>query len=578
MFKHICNCRAFAQRPLLTSQRWMSSRPTYNAWLPQPDADGWYDGRKHPRRLEEFDNGKTRAREDQRVRANTRLSPPSRSGGTPARRSDSDFSSRSSGDASRNERGRDERFSTSLSRRSPPRPRRSHRDDGPPAPKRKGGGFVLMPKLSQEELDKISKPKDVWEARSLYFVPPKRSKEHQKPTRQPKPPKPEPPRRNRDAAAMIASPDAIKAAISISEKDLRLARRPPPPPPEIELEGDGGSLVADPIANDDVLPHALAARFFLSPPATFLYSAFRLKHHPLNTTTPEICVVGASNCGKSSFINALTGAASLAKVSDRAGKTVSMNAYGVGPLTGLPFRKPVASPSSSSSEGGGVTKEEKPEHGIILVDTPGYGYASHEEWGREIVEYINKRTMLRGIVLLLSSEKKVSEKDAQIVKLLADAGRPVMLVFTKMDKALSRKAREEGGIAQRLREAERCFARTGWDGWVKRVYITAARMERDKSWKVDEGTRSGAAGMAGVRMGVLELAGVREFVAPEKASKMVAQRRAAQKSQKTQDKGGEEEEEKRLEPGKALESDPAAWSGDVVSFEELEKKFGDWSS
>lgn len=144
MLKQICNCRAVAQRRLLTSQRWMSSRPTYNAWLPQPDADGWYDGRKHPRRLEEFDNGKTRAREDQRARENTRLSPPPRLGGAPARRSGNDFSSRSSGDAPHNERGRDERFSTSLSRRSLPRPRRSHRDDGPPTPKRKGGGFVLM--------------------------------------------------------------------------------------------------------------------------------------------------------------------------------------------------------------------------------------------------------------------------------------------------------------------------------------------------------------------------------------------------------------------------------------------------
>ncbi|OHE98049.1 ribosome biogenesis GTP-binding protein YsxC [Colletotrichum orchidophilum] len=569
MFKNIYNCRALAQRPRLTSQRWMSSRPTYNSWHPQPDADGWYDGRKHPRRLEDFDSGKTRPREDQRSRGARPPTPPLPRSVAPIRRTD-DFNSRSSRVVPRDDRGRDERFSTSLPRRSPPRPRRLSRDV-PQVPKRKGGGFVLMPKLSQEELDKISNPNDVWEARSLYFVPPKRSKEHQQPIQLPKPLKPEPRRRDRDAG--IASADSIKAAIQAPAK-TRAKQPRPPPPPEIELEGDGGTIVADPV-ND--LPHALAAKFFLSPPATFLYSAFRLKHHPINTTTPEICVVGASNCGKSSFINALTGAASLAKVSDRAGKTVSMNAYGVGPLTGLPFRKPVASTAASSGAGGGVvTKEEKPEHGIILVDTPGYGYASHEEWGHEIVEYINKRTMLRGIVLLLSSEKKVSEKDAQIVKLLADAGRPVMLVFTKMDKALSRKAREEGGIAQRLREAERCFARTGWSGWVRRVYITAAGMERDKSWKVD-GTRS-AAGMAGVRMGVLELAGVREFVAPERVKMLAAQQKSSQKSQKVQEGGGAGEDEKRLEPGKALESDPAAWSGDVVSFEELEKKFGDWTS
>ncbi|KZL76307.1 ribosome biogenesis GTP-binding protein [Colletotrichum tofieldiae] len=537
MLKNACRCRAIVQRQCLPTQRRLSTTPTrtYNP-RPQPDADGWYDGRRHPSRHEEPGFERPKPRDDYGGRDGRTSSSP-RTGASyrgPDRLNPRDYR-----DAPRDERGRDGRF-PSPSRVD--RPRRS-RPTRPKiqAPKRKGGGFVLMPKVSEEELDKIKTPKDVWEARSLYYVPPKRSKEHQQPAS---------PQRNRNTG--IASASAIKAAIRGTPRDPK----PSPPPPLPELEGDGGAIVASHVRD---LPHAQAARFFLAPPATFLYSAFRLKHHPINTTTPEICVVGASNCGKSSFINALANAASLAKVSDRAGKTVSMNAYGVGPLAGLPFRKPVA------SEGGGATKEEKPEHGIVLVDTPGYGYASHEEWGREIVEYINKRTMLRGIILLLSSEKKVSEKDAQIVKLLADAGRPVMLVFTKMDKALLRRAREEGGIAERLREAERCFARTGWDGWVKKVYITAARMERDKSWKVD-GTGS-AAGMAGVRMGVLELAGIREFVAPE---------RARVSSPKTGTETGEEE--KRLEPGKALESDPAAWSGDVVSFEELEKKFGDWSS
>ncbi|GKT46478.1 putative GTP-binding protein, mitochondrial [Colletotrichum spaethianum] len=521
MLKNACRCRAIVQRQCPPTQRWLSTTPTrtYNP-RPQPDADGWYDGRRHPSRHEEPGFEKPKPRDEYSGR-DGRISSSSRMGAS-YRRPDR-FNPRDYRDAPRDDRGRDGRFS-SPSRTDPPRRSRPLRPKIQ-APKRKGGGFVLMPKLSQEELDKINTPKDVWEARSLYY-------------------------RNRNTG--IASASAIKAAIQGISTDPK----PSPPPPLPELEGDGGAIVASHVRD---LPHAQAARFFLSPPATFLYSAFRLKHHPINTTTPEICVVGASNCGKSSFINALANAASLAKVSDRAGKTVSMNAYGVGPLTGLPFRKPVA------AEGGGATKEERPEHGIVLVDTPGYGYASHEEWGQEIVEYINKRTMLRGIILLLSSEKKVSEKDAQIVKLLADAGRPVMLVFTKMDKALLRRAREEGGIAERLREAERCFARTGWDGWVKKVYITAARMERDKSWKVD-GTGS-AAGMAGVRMGVLELAGIREFVAPE---------RARVSSPKTGT--GTAEEEKRLEPGKALESDPAAWSGDVVSFEELEKKFGDWSS
>ncbi|KAK2061500.1 hypothetical protein LY76DRAFT_538841 [Colletotrichum caudatum] len=547
MLRNVYRCRAIVQRQWLPTQSWLSATPTrtYIA-RPQPDADGWFDGRKYPSRHEEPGFEKRKPREEC-VGRDGRTWPPSRAGASYRGVTDR-FGLGGHRDAPRDDRGRGGRFS-SPSRTDPPRSSRPARPKAQ-TPQRRGGGFVLMPKLSQDELDKINTAQDVWEARSLYYVPPKRSKEHQQAVPVPKPPRPA--SQQRTHSTDIISASDIKAAIRGVSQNQK--RSPPPPLPEIE--GDGGSIVAS-HARD--VPHAQAARFFLSPPAKFLYSAFRLKHHPINTTTPEICVVGASNCGKSSFINALTNTASLAKVSDRAGKTVSMNAYGVGPLAGLPFRSPVAAP------GGAATKEAPPEHGLVLVDTPGYGHASHEEWGREIVEYLNKRTMLRGVVLLLSSEKKVSEKDAQIFKLLADAGRPVMLVFTKMDKALLRKAREEGGIAERLREAERCFARTGWNGWVRKVYITAARMERDKAWKVD-GTGS-AAGMAGVRMGVLELAGIREFVAPE---------RARAPSPKTETEAGEQE--KRLEPGKALESDPAAWSGDVVSFEELEKKFGDWSS
>ncbi|KAK2003433.1 ribosome biogenesis GTP-binding protein YsxC [Colletotrichum falcatum] len=537
MFRNVCRCRAIVQRQCLPTQRWLSATPsrTYIP-RPQPDADGWFDGRRHPSRYAEpgFERSKPRegyGKRDERTSsyrgATDRFSP----GGHRA--------------APRDDRGRGGKFSSPSRMDAPPRGRPARPKTQ--APKRKGGGFVLMPKLSQDELEKISTAKDVWEARSLYYVPPKRAKEHQQPVCVPKPAQPASSQRNRSTG--IASASEIKAAI----KGVPQAPNPSPLP---EIEGDGGFIVA---SHGRDVPHAQAARFFLSPPAKFLYSAFRLKHHPINTTTPEICVVGASNCGKSSFINALTNSASLAKVSDRAGKTVSMNAYGVGSIAGLPPRAPVA------AEGGGATKEALPEHGLVLVDTPGYGYASHEEWGREIVEYLNKRTMLRGVVLLLSSEKKVSEKDAQIVRLLADAGRPVMIVFTKMDKALLRRAREEGGIAERLREAERCFARAGWDGWVRKVHITAARMVRDKAWKVD-GTGS-AAGMAGVRMGVLELAGIRKFVAPE---------RARAPSPKTETEAGGQE--KKLKPGKALESDPAAWSGDVISFEELEKKFGDWSS
>ncbi|KAL0941770.1 ribosome biogenesis GTP-binding protein YsxC [Colletotrichum truncatum] len=444
------------------------------------------------------------------------------------------------------DRGRDSRFSTS--RTATPRTLRSLPPRSQPPPK-KEPGLALIPKLSEEEQSKISTPKQLWAASSMFFTPPTRPKQSPQPRQQPQ--------RGRNSA--VASASAIRAAI----------RGLPEETPDSGVTS-GGTIFAG-TANDT--SYGEANNFFRLPPATFLYSAFRFKQHPINTTTPEICIVGASNCGKSTFVNALTGASAdrLAKVSDKAGKTVAMNAYGVGPLSGIPFRKPL-SPDAAG---------EKPsQHGMILVDTPGYGHASRQEWGQEIAEYVNKRTMLKGVILLLSAEKKVSKQDEQVMKLLAGAGRPVMVVFTKMDKALRSRAREEGGIAERLREVERSFSYTGWDGWVPKIHLTAARMERDKSWGLD--VAHSAAGMAGVRMAVLELAELKEFVAPER--KLHVKRGKDEKHQAVVSNIKEEEPvekemgQKRQEPGKALESDPAAWSGKVVSFEELEKKFGDWSS
>ena len=61
------------------------------------------------------------------------------------------------------------------------------------------------------------------------------------------------------------------------------------------------------------------------------------------STLPEICFCGRSNVGKSSLINKVLGRKSIARVSSKPGKTVTINFYRV----------------------------DK----IRLVDLPGYGYA-----------------------------------------------------------------------------------------------------------------------------------------------------------------------------------------------------------
>ncbi|KAK2771473.1 GTP-binding protein EngB [Colletotrichum kahawae] len=401
--------------------------------------------------------------------------------------------------------------------------------------------------VSQEELDKISKPQDIWESNTMFYVPPPRA---------PPKPQPKPTRPQRKKLSATPSSDDVKSAIlGFSPKD---AAATPPPTPTADTPTESGTITT---ASRLSAAHADATSFFRKPPAAFLYSAQFWKQHPINTTTPELCIIGASNCGKSSFVNALTGAAELAKESWKPGKTVTMNAYGVGnPPT---HRRKVTLDEKTSNAAR--------QHGLVLVDTPGYGHASRREWGEQITQYVNKRTMLCGVVLLLSAEKKVGAQDEAVMGLLAASGRPVVVVFTKLDKVSgagrARERKKDGAIVQRFAEVERCFGRLGAGLWVPRVHLTATKMERVKDGKT---FAVNAAGMAGVRMEILEMLGLRQAVAP----KVKKEEKAAVDKKETV----QEEEKRVVESGKAMESDPKAWSGKTISFEELEKKFGDWSS
>ena len=60
--------------------------------------------------------------------------------------------------------------------------------------------------------------------------------------------------------------------------------------------------------------------------AKFIKSVFDVKFLP-DDNKPEILLLGRSNVGKSSFINAYTNRKNLAKISQTPGKTISLNYY-----------------------------------------------------------------------------------------------------------------------------------------------------------------------------------------------------------------------------------------------------------
>ena len=141
-------------------------------------------------------------------------------------------------------------------------------------------------------------------------------------------------------------------------------------------------------------------------PLTFLGS-FPDPLHPLDPKLKEIALIGRSNVGKSSLLNALAGRRALAKGSRTPGKTALLNVY----------RMPAG----------------------YLLDLPGYGYArrSHSEragFDTLLRGVLARRDSVSGVVWLLDIRHPPSREDLEVQEVLAERARPVLVVLTKVDK------------------------------------------------------------------------------------------------------------------------------------------------
>ncbi len=138
----------------------------------------------------------------------------------------------------------------------------------------------------------------------------------------------------------------------------------------------------------------------------------------------EIAFVGRSNVGKSSLLNALLGKKGLAKTSGTPGKTRTLNFFSV-------------------------------NNKYYFVDLPGYGFAKvplkvKDEWGMALIEYLQSRRTLELVVLLLDGRREPSGLDLEMLELLDEARRPVLVVATKVDKL---KQGERAKLSKGLRSA-----------------------------------------------------------------------------------------------------------------------------
>ena len=160
-------------------------------------------------------------------------------------------------------------------------------------------------------------------------------------------------------------------------------------------------------------------------PARFITSAADPAQFP-PPSLRELAVVGRSNVGKSSLINALVGHDGLARTSRTPGRTRLLNWFEVTPSPGAFF----------------------------LVDLPGYGYAAvsadmRESWRPLIESYLGEREPLAGLLLLVDIRRGVAEEELDFMPWLAQRELPVAVALTKADKLPKNKRNLEVGKARR---------------------------------------------------------------------------------------------------------------------------------
>jgi GTP-binding protein len=160
----------------------------------------------------------------------------------------------------------------------------------------------------------------------------------------------------------------------------------------------------------------MATRLDLS----FVTSADRVEALP--PSDAEVAVVGRSNVGKSSLLNALAGRRELARTSKSPGRTQLLNCF-------------------SNADGG------------TIVDLPGYGYAKASSrdraaWRRRMHTSLCEREPLVMTLLLVDGEVGPTRLDLEMLAWLRDHEVPFTVVATKHDKVKSsRRERRKRDLA-----------------------------------------------------------------------------------------------------------------------------------
>ena len=147
------------------------------------------------------------------------------------------------------------------------------------------------------------------------------------------------------------------------------------------------------------------------------------------TEYPEIIMIGRSNAGKSSLINALCNKKKLAYVGKTPGKTRLLNFF--------------------------LLNEE-----WMIVDAPGYGFANINRdmtinFGKMMEDYFQERTQCKGMVLLMDIRRVPNEDDLAMIEYANHYELPFVVVLTKVDKISNNVKAKQLSVIQKALNVEK---------------------------------------------------------------------------------------------------------------------------
>ena len=153
---------------------------------------------------------------------------------------------------------------------------------------------------------------------------------------------------------------------------------------------------------------------------TFVKSCPTRKEKP-QVIKSEVLIVGKSNVGKSSLINALCNKKKMAFTSSKPGHTRLLNYYDI-------------------------------DNRFYIVDAPGYGYAKggldlDRLFAQMMESYFDNNKELKLVLILLDARRELSLDDQEIINYVKESNVNFFVVITKYDKV---NQKEKAALNKRL--------------------------------------------------------------------------------------------------------------------------------